>query len=1109
MKDFASVYKTLNTEQKQAVDILDGPLLVLAGPGTGKTQLLSTRVANILNKTDTVAQNILCLTFTESGAQNMRERLTSIIGEQAYDVHISTYHSFGSDIIRAYPQYFTGVRLENGEDARLERPIDELTKSLLVEQILRKLPFDDPLRSATYYVKSVVGTISELKRANISPDTARQLAQQNLTAIEETAHAIQETYGSVGRIPKIALALPLFESLQDVLTAHESLLCKQASTAIQTALQEAYDTQKTSALTNFKNEWLHKNEVANWELTGRDASEKMVSLAHIYEAYQQEIAKKSLYDFDDMILRTIDAMKTKPELLYTLQETYQHILLDEFQDTNQSQFELVKLLADNPVNEGRPNIMAVGDDDQAIYAFQGADIGNMQAFRKAFTNVQVVNLTQNYRSHADILHTAHAVAEQIEVRLHHDLENITKTLIAASTSLPKNAHIERHEFSAEADEYAWIASQIAALVAQGTLPSDIAVLSPKHAKLESLVPFINHHHIPVTYEKRENILQTPLVRMVAEMSRLVIALSEQNQKLASSIMPVVFSFDFWNIAPEIVWRVNWQAARYEEKRSWAEIALGQPELSAHVQFFLKLAGLAHTEPLEYILDDITGAAPVHITDDVVYTCPLKEYYFASSKRQQSERDFYEALSHLSVIRSKLRDYQLGSDILLKLADFLQFITMYEAAEEPLLNSHPLAQAAHSVQLMTVYKAKGLEFSHVFLLNLHDDVWGKKSRSSSSKIALPANLSYIRYQGSSEDELRRLLFVAITRAKQGLYLTSHASSDSGKKTEPVKYLHEYQEVSGRLVGVLPAHAQSVHINTHSSTMPQHAVELLWHHKHTELNPTLEGLLKDRLSTYKMSPTHLNTFIDTEYGGPEAFLLRTLLRFPQAPTPDSEFGNAVHGALDSFQKKIAEGHTPTLKDLLKSFDQELEKRYIPEADMGHFKTKGHHALGAYLQANSAMFYKTSALSEVDFARENVFLESTAHISGKIDRLEVDKKTKTIHVVDFKTGKPASKWVNELKYLKYRQQLYFYKLLLEGSRTYKGYTVVSGRLEFIEPNKQGRAAEPLRIEYNEEEADQLKKLILAVWNRIQTLQFEQSTAYKADYKGASQFIAELLNT
>jgi DNA helicase-2/ATP-dependent DNA helicase PcrA len=410
--------------------------------------------------------------------------------------------------------------------------------------------------------------------------------------------------------------------------------------------------------------------------------------------------------------------------------------------------------------------------------------------------------------------------------------------------------------------------------------------------------------------------------------------------------------------------------------------------------------------------------------------------------------------------------------------------------------------------MTVYKAKGLEFEHVFLLSVHDDIWGKKAKSNSNKIGLPATLQHIRYQGSSEDELRRLLFVAITRAKHGLYLTSHSQNDSGKVTEPVKYLLESEHGGERHSAALPQYASQVTKNSHTGTNPEHAVELLWQERHIKLEPPLKSLLKGRLENYKMSPTHLNTFIDTEYGGPEAFLLRTLLRFPQAPTVDSEFGTAIHGVLDWYQKQTVSKQAPTLAKTLEEFDKQLAVRYIAADEKTYCRNKGHAAISAYVAERASMLRSKNVFSEVDFTREGVLIQNIAHITGKIDRLEIDKKAKTIHIVDFKTGKPAASWLKELKYLKYKQQLYFYKLLIEGSHTYKGYQVLSGRLEFVEPNKNGTVANPLVVTYDEAEAEELRKLIVAVWKRIQALQLGDISDYKPDYRGAMSYIASIIN-
>jgi DNA helicase-2/ATP-dependent DNA helicase PcrA len=1073
------IYKQLNTRQQEAVDHIYGPLLVLAGPGTGKTQLLSARIANILQKTDASPQNILCLTFTESAAQNMRERLSTLIQDDAYDVHINTYHGFGSDIIRSYPEYFEDVNLETGKDSRIERPVDELQALQIVSELLNNLPYSSPLLGAKHYPKHVVSTISELKRALISPDMLKKLAKENLTQVQKLSPKIAKLLQDVKRFPsKAEESLQLFSGIVEVLE-NEAGLAEIAHEELQEAMAEATELQKSTPLTAWKNSWLTKDAQNQFMFTDQDQHLRMIELASVYENYQAKLSEKQLYDFDDMILRAITALQNKDELRFNLQEKYQFILLDEFQDTNKAQFELVRQLADNPVNEGQPNIFAVGDDDQAIYAFQGARVSNMLAFKNSYRNVKVINLTENYRSHPDILHVAHNIATQIESRLHYELEGIDKLLVSSSISLPKNAEIERHEFNAEANEYAWVANKIQNLIADGTHASEIAVLAPQHKYLERTVPFLAKNEVPITYEKREDILQTALLRAFRSMSELVIACSKQDIAKMNELFPQVLSLDFFSIPVEQIWKVNW-SYRNEEK-SWAETALESEILKPHLLAFLALGLRAKSEPVEYILDYLTGSAPLRIDETTNYVSPLKTFYFSD---KDDSLQYYELLTNLSTIREHLRARQAGEENLMTTQDFLDFIHAYELAEQPLINTHPIAQKEDSVRLMTTYKAKGLEFEHVFLLSVHDDVWGKKARGNSNKLSLPANLAHIRYAGSSEDELRRLLFVAITRAKHGLYLTSHAMKDNGKNTEPVKYLLEFTDGDIRKSIVLPESSQLVNAKDFSAEETMQAVDTLWHSRHLELPADLKSLLSDRLKNYQMSPTHLNTFIDTEYGGAEVFLLQTLLRFPQAPGEDGEFGNAIHSTLDWFQKQLNKGNKPTLPQITKEFDRQLDHRYISKERMDDYRARGHHALSVYMPASESMF-KTNASSEVDFRKEVVML-GEAHLTGKLDRLEIDETNKTIAIVDFKTGKPMTKWDTSLKSQKYKQQLYFYKLLIEGSHTHANYSVSSARLEFVEPNTQNKKVEPLYVVFDDKYEGELRDFIAAIWQQIQNLSF-----------------------
>lgn len=1108
MSEFETIYKKLNEKQKQAVDTIDGPLLVLAGPGTGKTQLLSARVANILRSTDTLPQNILCLTFTDAAALNMRERLTGMIGDEAYDVNIGTYHSFASEIIKSYPEFFEHIDLETGQDTRMERPIDDITQLEILSGIIAKLPYGDPLYNAKYYVKSIVGAISDCKQAALSPQDITKIALENQACIKQLSPLIHEALADMKQMPRKAdAAITLFSSVEDALTSSSSELAKLACSELTQALAEAAKQNSTKPVTAWKNTWLHKDENDTWCFTKPESADKLASLARIYAAYQASLEKAGQYDFNDMIIRTIDALQNKPELKFNLQEKYQYILLDEFQDTNAAQFQLVRELADHPVHEGRPNIMAVGDDDQGIFAFQGADIGNMVSFLAAFRDVAVINLTQNYRSHASVLHVAHKVADQIESRLHHNLQGITKTIEAAAHDLPKDATIARHEFDSQASEYGWIADRIKELIDGGTKPHEITVLAPKHSVLEALVPFLNTRGVPVVYEKRENIFETALIDGLVLFARTVLAAADQKMDKLDELLPQLLSLPYWQIDTKDIWELNWEyyKRKFEDGTSWTQLALQRPATEQATAFILHLGSLAKTLSLEHMLDHMTGAKPIEPSKGVTYSSPLKDYYFGNQAQSSSPLEFYEAISHLSVIRSHLRDQQAQSDKKLTIENLVRLYDTYLEAEQPLINTHPIAQAQSAVVLQTVYKSKGLEYEYVFLPSMHDDIWGSKAGGSTSKISLPANLKYITHDASTEDTKRRLLFVAVTRAKHGLFISSFASKENGKPTIAAKYIQEATIDDIRRSHILPPDLDIVTTIERESEQVRQDVDTLWHSRYNILTPDLRSLLKNRLERYVMSPTHLNTFTNLEYAGPQSFLLGTLLRFPEAQSPDSIYGDALHNALEWYQKKGGGDTYPSIDAVIHKFEQRISRSHLEEVDKERLQIRGSHALRLYLAAKAEQL-QTSAEAEVDFRKEGVTLDG-AILTGKIDRLEIDKANKTVRIIDFKSGTPASKWSTESKYLNYRQQLYFYILLIEKSHTYADYKVESARLEFIEPLGDGTVAKPLVLPFDQKEYDEFKKLIVAVWSKVQALNLPDTSQYPATSTGTRKFITDLI--
>lgn len=1115
MKGYEEALKGLNRQQRQAVEHIDGPLLVIAGPGTGKTQLLSVRVAHILQQTDTLPQNILCLTFTESGAENMRERLTRFIGQAAYDVNIGTYHAFGGELIRRFPEIFA--------QTRLQAPADELAKRQILRSIVEDLSYSNPLKQVRHHLGDLVSTISEVKRALLDADSLRAIARENTQFIEAASQAAADAFAGWSLMPRsLAKAQPPFEQLLTALQglapakathSHFGSLADIAASSLTKALQAAAETGKTTPLTKWKNTWLAKNDNNSFIFEGTLVNRRIGALADVFEAYQNALATNGWYDFDDMILRAIQALEQHPDLRYSLQEQYLYLLLDEFQDTNAAQLRLVQLLSNNPVHEGRPNILAVGDDDQAIYAFQGAQYSNMLDFYRMYRDVKIINLTDNYRSSADILTVAQAVSAQIKSRLETHFQDLNKELRAANPRLPAQAHIERREFLSDVAQYDWIATQIHALIQEGTAPSEIAVLAPKHRQLEPLIPYLAELDVPMRYEKRENILEAPIIRQLLSMSKLVLALQANNHDAANALWPEVLSFDFWHIPTSELWQLSWKVsdAKRESGLTWSQALLSaeQSYFRQPALLMLHLAGRVQTETCEQLLDQLIGTDAVTTGEEEggVIRSPLREFYTSEEVQRANPSLFYDALSHLTVLRARLRDYQATQTAALTLADLITFVEMYEEAEERMLNTSPYNQQANAVQLMTVFKAKGLEFEHVFLPCMQDEVWGSSSRGNTNKLTLPTNLAPIRHAGATDDERLRIFFVALTRAKHGLHLTSFARTFSGKTTKRLKYLDEQEQPDGGFKSmVLPGHAQTVLASDHQPPTLK-TLEQNWRQRHLGATQTvqLRNLLAPRLTRYQLSPTHLTAFIDLEYCGPQQFFLNNLLCFPQAPTINSRFGNAIHATLEWLQHRInADNALPPLPALKQYFAKQLQLCMLTKTQYLLELERGEKALEAYL-AQRGHIFKPGDTAEQNFRNENVFLDE-AHLAGKVDRMEIDRAARVITVVDYKTGRSYTRWASEAKLHKYRLQLYAYKLLIENSRTYKGFSVQKGRLEFVEPDAEGRIHH-LELTFSPQEEAHVRQLLVAMWQRVQALDFPDVTTYGANLAGIKQFEADLI--
>ena len=1107
MEKFKTRYNKLNSAQKQAVDTIDGPLLVVAGPGTGKTELLSMRAANILRATDTLPENILCLTFTDSGANAMRARLASIIGADAYKVAIQTFHSFGTEIINHHSEYFyRGANFS---------PADEVATYSILTDIFEELDYNNPLASKMNgdftHLRDTAQVISELKQAGLSSSELLQIIDSNeklLDAVEPELAAI-----FANRISKTTIALlpPIANKIAELpapqLPPAIAPLADALALSLARAFDEAVASGKTTPITAWRNTWLEKDTHGEFVFKDRKRHAKLRATAPIYDRYLAEMRQAELFDYDDMILNVVQAIEQYPDLRFNLQERYQYIMVDEFQDTNLAQLRILFNLTDTPHGDA-PNIMAVGDDDQAIYSFQGADVGNIHRFRKRYPNHASVVLTDNYRSSQTILDRAREIIVQASGRLETSMD-IDKHLLAHTNDT--NSQVTLSALPSRQEEFAWIAESIQENITKGIKPSEIAVIARRHSDLIALLPYLNRANIAVNYERRDNVLNDEHIQLLELMTRVCVDIAAGEHDEANSLLPELIAQPMFGFDSEAIWRLSLQA--YRNRTNWLEAMLTSPTFQPLAKWLLDRAKASLTEPLETFLDTLIGVPQNYTANDDTdddndavrkptkshrnaFISPFYQYYFNSDILGSSPDTYLTALEALQTLRSKLREG--APDGTLLASDFLMLIDTYRQLNIPVVSIRRASETAqNAINLMSAHKSKGLEFDTVYVINSIDSMWGERVRSRSRLINYPENLA-ISPNADSYNERIRLYFVAMTRAKRQLYLSYARSDDTAKDTLKASFL-------------AGTNLQEIDRQPSSTAALAEQSEIAWHDRLTApINRTMKELLAPTLENYKLSITHLNNFIDITRGGPQNFLLNNLLRFPQAKSANAIYGTLIHTVLQHAHSHLAaSGTRKPIEDITGEFIRLLHQQNLSDADLALYSKRGIEALEAFLSAKYDTF-KPSQKPELSFAGQGVIL-GQARLTGSLDLVDINGQA--ITVTDYKTGKPSTSWTGKsdyekIKLHKYRQQLMFYELLCANSRDYARYKFAGAVLQFVELDSRGDICQ-LDDRFSRDELADFQRLIAAVWHCITTLELPDISSYQANYRGMIQFEKDLISS
>lgn len=1104
--DFSQRYQNLNVAQKQAVDHIDGPVLVVAGPGTGKTELLSMRAANILRQTDTLPENILCLTFTESGAAAMRERLSQIIGKDAYRVAIHTFHSFGTEIINQNAEYFYhGAHF---------RAADELSSYELLRGIFDELPYDNPLAgkmNGEYtYLADTLTAIGELKKSGLTSDEllaildANELVMDTVESDMSNLFAARIAKSTAEQLTPIATRIAMID--QPTLPVGIVSLAAALSLDIAHAVDAAIETSSTKPITAWRNKWLEKDTRGLFVFKDRKRHAKLRAVSFIYYQYLARMQQAELYDFDDMILRVVHAMEVFPDLRFNLQEKHQYIMVDEFQDTNLAQMRILYNLTNNEMSEGRPNVMAVGDDDQAIYSFQGADISNILGFEQTYRDVEVITLTDNYRSAESVLSAARSIIVQGGDRLETTIETVNKQLTAHQAE--KGSGVSLLEFESISDERRAIVQSIAERIRAGQPAETIAVLARRHHELAKLLPYFSDENIAVNYERQDNVLDIPPVIALESIARLVVAIYEKRHDDVEGLLPEVMSHPAWGFSPESIWQLS--LAAHGAHKGWMAIMPTRPEFVSFHTWLTEAASRVSHVPLEQLIDYLLGGRraqqadqtadetdSIEQTEDQAFMSPLFGYFFPDEKLERQPDEYLTYLEALRTLRGKLRDYQPEETPTLQ--TFISFIDLHRELGSRIASLRPHTDTGlHAVHLMTAHKSKGLEFESVYVIGAIDTAWGERVRSRSRLIGYPENLP-LSPSGDSLDERLRLFFVAMTRAKQDLVISYSLSDENSKATLGASFL-------------LASSLQPTHKAGKDSPLELiRDAERRWYEPLIHISKdTMLTLLQPTLQNYKLSVTHLNNFIDVTQGGPQGFLISNLLRFPQAMSPNAAYGSAIHSTLQRAHAHLAATKQQRpIEDILRDFETSLRLQHLTVEDFEHFHQRGSDVLSAFLAQKYSTFTAAQKV-ELNFAGQQARI-GEARLTGALDLVDIDNNNRTMTVTDYKTGKPSTSWqgktdYEKIKLHKYRQQLMFYKLMVEQSRDYGTYTVEKGILQFVEPTPSGDIT-ALELSFTNEELHDFSKLIEAVWKRIITLDLPNTNTYEQSYKGILAFEQDLL--
>ncbi|MDO8594290.1 MAG: ATP-dependent DNA helicase [bacterium] len=977
---FKAAYKKLNTKQKEAVDTIEGPVMVIAGPGTGKTTVLTLRIAQILRKTDTPPSGILAITFTEAGVKAMRQKLRALMGSRADEVRLHTFHGFAASIIAEFKDHF--VHLDRASQ------MTDIDAESLIREILKEERFAGlrPFGNTEFYVQKIVGAISDAKREVHMPEMVRLFAHAEIKRVKADPESISTRGPTKGKLKA--------------------------------------DAEKQI-----------------------EKCERTLLFADVYLDYEKRKREERRMDFDDLIGELTTALHKDTLLLRLLQEKFLYILVDEHQDTNDSQNLLVRLLADFFET---PNLFVVGDEKQAIYRFQGASVENFLKFKGAWKGMKSIPLEKNYRSHQHLLDGTFSMIENNYSEGEH--AHLRVRLISGGEDAAKPIDIVQGRESVATLEY--MGNEIQTLLTKDT-ESTIAVITKTNRDLERVIRFLESQNIPVSSERKINIFNHPAGNLFFTLLEYL-ADNTNSEALGKTIAAGLWDLPFENGVECI-----------RALRSGTHGVVG------------KIPALRHLQ--NKLTDD--GAM-----EFLVFAAEASGYVKLIAK-DPAAVEVWRGITELAEYLIREGDIHDTRILLDRLLD-------YKTSAEERSVKVSIGTPEFRVRAMTAHGSKGLEFDYVFLPFATESSWVGRARSN--YFTLPQK------KKDGEDDIkdaRRLFYVALTRAKKHAVILVPEEEAGGKVETPLRFIDELDKKCVRVVSIPSSKLESPSSNTNYEQDTK---------VRKGNGDKIIDLAKTTLLQKGLSVTALNHFLTCPSSFIYQSILK-LPQAPAATAEKGRAVHDAFARIWQEKDRSAKNIERVFKgsisaylehSFLPVFEKESIKKELFEEASSIARELQSHFIGTAITESwhetVLNFLIPPFLKEVPSLRGGGFKnpstakkpvlplgkgELSVPIHGKLDA--VLERGDDVFVFDYKTKESMSvaaiKGETKSSSGDYFRQLVFYKLLLQNNARFKNKTIVPS-LVFVIPDRKGKCG-IVSLPVTDADIEVLKKeiqsLIDSVWS------------------------------